>query len=207
MIFHADAPFMTTTFRAMRAFAPIAVALVLVAMVEACGDLTRPKPSRENFTDTLTLSTINGTPVDAPAGLWLFGSVGVPIDAGFGFDLGFDIDAQGAATLYTVRKIAGGLSTAHTVGLMRLEQGFEALTEAPKTGFVTDSSYSVSVGDAFAIVSTDPAACGVFSFSNQIYAKLEVLEINPGNRTVKSRFTVNPNCGFVSLAPTGIPNR
>jgi hypothetical protein len=198
---------MTKTSRAPRALALIAAALGLFVGVAACGDLTRPKPQLENHTDTLTVSAINGTPVSAPAGLWLFGRIGVPIDAGFNFDLGFDIDAQGAATMYTVRVIAGGLATAHSVGLLRVQEGFDALSEAPKNGFVTDSSFAVTVGDVFAVVTTDPNACGFSLFSNQINAKIEVLAINPGDRTIKSRFTVNPNCGFVSLAPTGIPNR
>jgi hypothetical protein len=198
---------MPKTFRAPRALALVAAALAVSTALAACGDLTRPKAQRSNFTDTLALYAINGTPVSARAGLWFFGGVGVPIDGGFGFDVAYDIDAQGQATLYTVRSVAGGLSTAHSVGLQRAAGGFEALTEAPQSGYVTDSSFAAKVGDAFAVVSTDPSACLGSYFSNQIYAKLEVLEINPGDRTVRSRFTVNPNCGYLSLAPSGVPSR
>ena len=35
--------------------------------------------------------------------------------------------------------------------------------------------------------------------------KIEVLGIDPGTRTVRTRFTVDPNCGFLSLIPSGIP--
>jgi len=198
---------MTTTFRA-----PIRLAFALAGFaalggLAACGDLTRPKATFSNFTDTLVLYTLNGTPVDAPVGLYLSQGLAVQVNGSYNFDLAFDIDAQQKTTVYTVRAVAGGLSTTHTVGLQRSQQGFDALGEAPTTGFVTDSSFTANVGDTFAVVTTDLLSCGTSFFSNQLYAKVEILEINPGNRTVKTRFTVNPNCGYVSLAPTGIPNR
>lgn len=197
---------MPKTFRAPSRLLLAAAALAVFAGLAACGDLTRPKPDRENFTDTLTLYAINGTPIDAPSGLWLVGGTGVPLDGSFGFDLAYDIDAQGQGKLYTVRAVGGGLSATHTVGLLKSQSDFDALGEAPTSGFVTDTSFTVSNGDVFAIATADPGCAGSF-YSNQIYAKLQVLEINPGNRTVKSRFTVNPNCGYLSLVPSGLPNR
>jgi hypothetical protein len=200
---------MTTTFRAPIRLAFAVIGVAALAGLAACGDLTRPKATFENFTDTLVLYAINGTPLDAPVGLSLTAGAGIPVNGGYSFDLAWDIDAQSRTTMYSVRAVAGGLSSSHSVGFQRVQQSFDALTEAQKSGFVTDSSSTVSVGDVFAIVTTDPNAvlrCNSY-FSNQVYAKLEVLEINPGNRTVKTRFTVNPNCGYLSLAPTGIPNR
>ena len=198
---------MTTTFRAPIRLAFAGIALAALAGLAACGDLTRPKATLSNFTDTLVLYTLNGTPVDAAVGLLLSQGAAVQVNGAYNFDLAFDIDAQQRATVYTVRAVAGGLSTAHTVGLLRAQQGFDALGEAPTSGFVSDSSFAANVGDTFAVVTTDLSTCAFSYYSNQIYAKVEILEINPGNRTVKARFTVNPNCGYVSLAPTGIPNR
>ena len=198
---------MSKTFRAPRRLASVAVAFAVFGALAACGDLTKPKPVRENFTDTLTLWAINGTPLSAPSGLWLVASTGVRIDASYGFDLAFDIDGQGKTTLYTVRAVAGGLSTAHSVGLQRSQTPFDELLEAPKSGFVLDTSFTATKGDVFAVFSTDLNACGGSYFSNQIYAKLEVLDIQPAARTVTSRFTVDPSCGYVSLAPSGLPNR
>ena len=197
---------MTKTFRALTRVASAVAALAVFGSLAGCGDLTRPKAVYENFTDTLVLYSINGTPVDAPSGLWLSQRAAIPVNASFSFDLAFDIDAQGQARLYTVRAVAGGLSAAHTVGLLRATQGFDALTEAPQSGFTTDSSFTASKGDVFAVVATD-AQCVTSFFSNQMYSKVEILDVDPGNRTVKARFTVNPNCGYLSLAPTGIPNR
>ena len=70
---------------------------------------------------------------------------------------------------------------------------------------MTDSLFTTKVGDVFVVSTTDPTACGFSVFSNVIYAKIEVMGIDAGTRTVRTRFTVDPNCGFFSLIPSGIP--
>jgi hypothetical protein len=182
-----------------------ATAPAIFATVAACGNLTRPKAQTENSTDTLTVYALNGTPVSAPVGIWLFGRTSSVISSNFNFDLAFDLDAQGNATLYTVRYIAGTLSGAHSVSLQRYTGGYDALTKAPSAGYITDSLFTTKVGDVFAISTSDPSACSFSIYSSLIYAKLEVMDINPVARTVKARFTVDPNCGFFSLVPSGIP--
>jgi hypothetical protein len=196
---------MISRFRAHRTLAVFAVALAIFAGTSACGSLTGHKAQTENTTDTVTVYALNGTPVDAPAGLWLFGRQAVVVNSTFLFDLSFDIDAQGAATLYTVRYVAGALSPAHSVALQKATVGFDALDKAPQNGYVTDSLFTAQVGDVFVISTSDPSACSFSIYSNLIYAKLEVLGIDPGTRTVRTRFTVDPNCGFLSLIPSGIP--
>jgi hypothetical protein len=182
-----------------------ATALAISFGAAACGSLTRPKAQTENSTDTVTVYTLNNSPIDAPSGVWLFGRQAVVINAAFSFDVVFDVNAQGEATLYTVRYVAGGLSAAHSVALQRYSGTYDALTKAPSSGYVADSLFTTRVGDVFAISTTDPTACGFSIYSSVIYAKLEVLGIDPGTHTVRTRFTVDPNCGFFSLIPSGLP--
>jgi hypothetical protein len=196
---------MTPNVRAPRLLAFFATALAIFFGTAACGSLTRPKAQTENSTDTITVYALNNTPVDAPSGVWLFGRQAVVINAAFTFDVAFDVNSQGDATLYTVRYVAGGLSPAHSVALQRYSGTYDALTKAPQSGYVTDSLFTTKVGDVFAVSTTDPTACGFSIYSNVIYAKIEVLGIDPGTRTVRTRFTVDPNCGFFSLIPSGIP--
>src|ERR1700754_3501396 len=110
---------MKPRFPVPRALATFALALAAAVAVAACGNLTRPKAQTENSTDTVTVYAMNQTPVDAAAGVWLFGRQAVPFSSSFTFDVVFDIDAQGQATLYTVRYVAGSLSGAHTVGVQK----------------------------------------------------------------------------------------
>jgi hypothetical protein len=196
---------MIIRFRAHHPLAFLAIAVAIFAAASACGSLTGNKAQTENSTDTVTVYALNNTPVDAPAGLWLFGRQAVVVNSTFLFDLSFDIDAQGEATLYTVRYVAGGLSPAHSVGMQKMTSSFDALLKAPQSGYVNDSLFTVKVGDVFAISTSDPSACSFSIYSNLIYAKVEVLGIDPGTRTVRTRFTVDPNCGFLSLIPSGIP--
>lgn len=196
---------MSPRFEAPRNLAVVGAALSLLAALAACGSLTKPSAQTENGTDTVTVYAINGTPVDAPTGLWLFGQRAVVTSSAFNFDLAFDIDSIGQAKMYTVRYIAGSLSPAHTVGLQKYNGTFEALTKAPTSGYIADSLYNANVGDVFIVQTSDPNACSFSIYSNVIYAKVEVLGIDPGTRAVRTRFTVDPNCGFLSLAPTGIP--
>lgn len=190
---------------ATRILAVFGAALLLVATVEGCGSLTRPGAQTDNATDTVTVYAINGTPVDAPTGLWLFGQQAVVISSAYNFDLAFDIDPQGQATMYTVRYVAGALSAAHTVSLQRYSGAFDALQKAPTGGYIADSLFTANVGDVFIVQTTDPNACSFSVYSNVIYGKVEVLGVDPVARAVKARFTVDPNCGFLSLVPSGIP--
>jgi hypothetical protein len=196
---------MTPRFRVPRALATFSLALAAMVAVAACGSLTRPKAQTENSTDTVTVYALNNTPVAAPAGVWLFGRTAVPISASFSFDFVFDIGQQGQATLYTVRYVAGSLSGAHSVGIQKYNGSYDALDKAPTSGYIADSLYTVKVGDVFAVQTSDPTACSFSVYSQVLYAKVEVLGIDPGTRTVRTRFTVDPNCGFLSLIPSGIP--
>jgi hypothetical protein len=196
---------MTSRFRSPRALALFAIALVATAAMAACGSLTRPKAQTENSTDTVTVYALNHTPVDAPSGIWFFGRQPVVITSSFTFDVAFDIDDHGQTTLYSVRYVAGGLSPAHSVGIQRYTGSYESLEKAPTSGYVSDTLYTANIGDVFAIQTSDPTACGFSIYSNVIYAKLQLLGVDPNTRQLKTRFTVDPNCGFFSLIPSGIP--
>ena len=196
---------MNSRFRAHHPLGFLAIALAIFATASACGTLTGHKASFQNTTDTVLVYALNGTPVSAPAGISLIARSAVVVNSAFAFDLAFDIDAQGQATLYTARYVAGGLGGAHSVSVQKVTSKFEDFLTAPTTGYVTDSLVAANKGDVFALSSSDPLACAYSVYSNIFYAKLEVLDIDPVARTVRTRFTVDPNCGFLSLIPSGIP--
>jgi hypothetical protein len=197
---------MTPRIRALIAPGGAVVLVALIGALSACGDLTRPKAQQSNFTDTVAINALNFAPRNAPVALALFSGLAVRADASFSFDLAFDIDANGKALLLPVRTVAGGLAPSHTVGLQRSDSTFEALAKAPDNkAYKYDSVFVASVGDVFVIESSDPSACGISYYSTVFYAKLQVLSIDPALHTIRTRFTVDPNCGFFSLIPTGTP--
>ena len=70
---------MTSRLHAPRRLALVATTLAVFVGMTACSSLTHPKAQTENATDTLIVYALNGTPVDAPTGLWLFGRQAVVV--------------------------------------------------------------------------------------------------------------------------------
>jgi hypothetical protein len=196
---------MTSRIRALVARGGVVPVVALVAALGACGDPTKPKAQQGNFTDTIAVNALNGAPRNAPVALALFSGTAVRADASFSFDFAFDINPAGQLLLLPVRAVAGGLAPAHSVGFQPVDGLFEALTVAPNKNYKYDSVFVATVGQVVAIESSDPSACAFSYYSNVFYAKLQVLSVDPAARTVNARFTVDPNCGFRSLAPTGTP--
>jgi hypothetical protein len=197
---------MTSRLRTPRILTLLATACAIsLGGITACSSLTRPKAQTDNVTDTVTMYAINNTPADAPSGLWLFGEQAVVINSSFSFDVAFDLDAQGKITMYSVRYVAGDLSGAHSVGMQKVSNSYDSFDKAPSTGYVSDSLFTANVGDVFAIQSSDPSACSFSVYSNVIYGKVQILSVDPVARTLRTRFTVDPNCGFFSLIPSGTP--
>jgi hypothetical protein len=184
--------------------APAIAAGLLVAIV-ACGDVTAPRASLPTFSDTATVYALNGAPPGAPTALYVFGEIVVRADANFRFDIAFDFDANGRIILLPVRTVANGLATSHSVGLQTVSTTFDALTEAPKSGYRRDSTLTINPGTTVVIESADPAACGTSFIASTIYAKVVVEEVDLTARRMRTRFVVDPNCGFRSFA-TGVPD-
>lgn len=189
--------------------ATLTAALFVVGAAAACDSTTGVNAIYPTYAlDSQTVYTINGSHASAPTALSMFGGVVgsslVPAGASFSFDIAFDIDPDGRAVLLPARAVAGGLSGPHSVGLQVVNDGFESLTSAPSSGYTLDSALVVDVGDVVAIQSHDFNVCTSIYQSPEIYGKLTVREIDPAARTLLLRFTVDPNCGYRSLAP-GVP--
>jgi hypothetical protein len=188
-----------------RSVAPPAIAAALIVAIVSCGDVTAPRASLPTFSDTASVYALNGAPPGAPTALYAFGESVVRADNTFRFDVAFDIDANGRVVLLPVRTVANGLATSHSVGLQAVSTAFDALTEAPKSGYRRDSTMTVSPGTTIVLESADPAACGTSFIASTIYAKLVVEDVDVVTRRMRTRFTVDPNCGFRSFV-AGVPD-
>ena len=123
------------------------------------------------------------------------------IDAGFNFDLAFDINDAGEVVAYSPRKVASDVATAHRVGVQFTDLAFDAVTEAPRTGYVYDSTYVLPVGRVFLIDVLD-ASCSQFSILGpNIRAKAVVESVDLTLRSIVVHMLADPNCGFLNLTP------
>ena len=176
-----------------------------VVVLNACGDPTNLRANIPTFVDTLSVFALTGTPPSYPSGVSIVGRQVVRVDGFATFDVAFDIDAAGSAVIYPVKLIvaAGG---SRPVGLLKVPAPFDAVVEAPNTGFDTDAPIVFGVGETIVIQSAHNASQDVcqFALSPYIYAKFAVDSINAASRTLYLRMGLDPNCGFRSFA-TGIP--
>ena len=176
-----------------------------VVVLNACGDPTNLRATIPTFVDTLSVFALTGTPPSYPSAVSIVGRQVVRADGFANFDVAFDIDAAGSAVIYPVKFIvaAGG---SRPVGLLKMAAPFDAVVEAPGTGFDTDAPIVFGTGETVVIQSAHNASQDVcqFALSPYIYAKIAVDSINAASRTLYLRMGLDPNCGFRSFA-TGIP--
>ena len=180
------------------------VAVGAVVALNGCGDPTAIDPEFENIDTTRVVFAITGTPSNLPTALLVRGAAPVRIDAAFNFDLAFDINAAGEVVAHSVRKIASQTAGTHRVGIQFTDDAFDAVTRAPKTNYVYDSTYVLPVGKVFLIDVLDNS-CSQFSILGpNIRAKAVVTSVDVAARSIELDILANPNCGFVTLTP-GLP--
>ena len=188
-----------------RSLRVVAVALAVVAI--ACGDPTKPKAIYANAPSTYALYAFTGAPVNAATAISFLGGA-ARADASFAFDVAFDIDGAGRPVIYPVRAIASDLAgNVKRVGLQVVPGAFDAVREAPETGYDTLSAQTVRPGDVLAVELLDLNTC-LYSLGGQLlYAKLTVDSVNTTARRIYARAVVDPNCGYRSVVPDSIPER
>jgi hypothetical protein len=169
----------------------------------ACSDSNGlPDPTLSNVERSETLYALVGTPVATPSGYSLDGSRRIRTDITDAFDFAYNIEPDGRHVF--LPRAALGIDTSATLnpGFQRREaQSFEAITDAPSNGYITDQVVPVAVGDRFVVRSRIVCNIGVPK-----YGKLEVTNFDPVGKTVTFRVLINENCGFKGLEP-GLPDR
>jgi len=190
----------------------VVVALAILAV--ACGDLTRPKASTPNIDVSYNLAALTGAPVNVPTAISFLGGP-TRADSRFAFDLAFDLDPSGAVVILPVRAVGGALGDAifqqqtglplKRVGLQKVTGSFEALREAPTTGYDTLGVQTVVPGTVLAVELLDFSNCYTGFGGSTLYAKLSVDSVNTTTRRIYARSVVDPNCGYRGLVADSIP--
>jgi hypothetical protein len=185
---------------------PLRVVVVALAVLAvACGDPTKPKATYANALSTYALYAFTGAPVNAATAISFLGGA-ARADASFAFDVAFDLDASGRPIIYPVRAIASDLAgSVKRVGLQLVTGSFDAVREAPATGYDTLSAKTINVGDVLAVQMLDLATCAYSLGGQSLYAKLTVDSVNLAARKLYARTVTDPNCGYRSVVPDSIP--
>jgi hypothetical protein len=196
-------PHLRTKFRRLRGrFGLHAAALAGVAAIVACDDPFNDKATFTNVEQPFSIAALTGSEVNAPAGLSLTNRSVVRIDGVFDFDLAFDINSAGKPVILPVGFVGTPLTGTRTIGLMRANTPFGEVAEAPRSGYVFDSTMTINPG-AGIVVLYQQSACS-FSLTPQTYAKLTIDSVSVPRRMLYGRALINLNCGKRQLIP-GLP--
>jgi len=195
----------------MKARLALLAAMFVVVGLSACSDPTNLKASLATTVDSLSVFALSGTPPTYPSGIAILARQPVRVD-GCGvdglpfFDVALDIDAAGNAIIYPVKLVVVSPRGSRPVGLIKVAGVFDSVTDAPKTGYESDSSLVMAPGEVVVVQSahnTSGDLCQL-AISPNIYAKIAVDSIDLASRTLFLRLGLDPNCGFRSFV-TGIP--
>jgi hypothetical protein len=174
----------------------------LFVLVASCSDDNGlGTPAFTNVERVDTLYALIGTPVQTPSAYSIQGSRRVRTDTTSAFDFAYDVHNDGSH-VFIPRAVLGIDSTASVrPGFQSRTESFEAITEAPSNGYVTDQVVPIALGNRYVVRSRVTCNLGV-----PTYAKLEVLAFDDVGRTVTFRILTDDNCGFKGLEP-GLPDR
>jgi hypothetical protein len=185
-------------FLRLSALVPAVLGLLLAAACSDANDL--PDPTAQNFVDTVTLGALEGTPISMPSGFSLEGGR-IRTDQSVEFEFAYNIRQLPDDTYQRVflpRAALGLASTTANPGLQRREEPFDAITNAPSNGYVSDSAVPIEKGQRFIVRSR--VVCATLGVPK--YGKIEVLDFQ--DSTVTFQALVNQNCGYKDLLP-GLP--
>jgi hypothetical protein len=173
----------------------------LIALITACSDSNGLGTATFTNTErTDTLYALLGTPVQTPSAYAIQGSRRVRTDTTSAFDFAFNIGTDGSH-VFVPRAVLGIDSSASVQpGFLAETATFDAITQAPSNGYITDQLIPIAVGDRYVVRSRLTCSVGV-----PTYAKLEVLTLDDVSRTVVFRILSDDNCGFKGLKP-GLPD-
>lgn len=180
--------------------------MCVVVVLNACGNPNNLTASTPTFVDTLAVFALSGTPPDFPSGISIIARQAVRVDGFATFDVAFDIDTAGNAVVYPVKLVVSSPGGSRLVGLQKVAGLFDAIVEAPSTGFETDSALVMLPGNVVVMESPHNGSNDLcqFTLSPNLYAKMVVDSLNLASRTLYLRVGFDPNCGFRSFA-VGIP--
>lgn len=176
--------------------------LLCAGVLGACSDPLTAKATDLNVTQPFLLHALTGSQLPFASALSLPARSVTRVDGSFAFDVAFDINASGDIILYPVGMVGQNPTGNRRVGIMKPGTLYDAITEAPKTGYMVDTATVVKVGEA-AIVQAQETACSL-SVTPYYYAKVVVDSVNLPSRVLYGRTMINTNCGFRQLI-AGLP--
>lgn len=171
------------------------VALLALLPLAACGDsLNQPQPLPME-PSTVSLADFRTGELGEATAFQLSNSRTVLPSQSSDWDFVFWVTDDGAPQFRPRDMIASGSSGA---GLAPVDVEFDALEEAPGSGYRTNEPVSAEVGAVYAVRSRQDPRLGL---TCRRYAKIRVASVDTAAGTVTLDHLVNPNCQSRNLLP------
>ncbi len=178
------------------------IAALVGGGLTACDDPFQLQAQFPNIDRSFELWAVTGTSATYPSAVIVTTASVSQLDAAGSFDFAVDIDADGRLVILPVSKIVQPLIGSRVTAMQRSSTPFTQIVEAPRDGWLPDTTLLVNPGGVF-LVKVNSLACQ-FTQTPDLYAKFVVDSIDRVERRVLLSARVNPNCGFRSLA-AGLP--
>ena len=175
---------------------------LLAGLVGACDDPFKLKAQDENVSQPFIVHALSGSQLSFATALYFPARSVARVDGSFSFDVAFDLNPQGDVVLLPVNVVGQSPTGNRRVGILKAGAVYEAVLEAPKSGYTVDSVTVVKRGETV-VVQAQETACSL-SLTPYFYVKMVVDSLDIPLRTLFGRVMINSNCGFRSLAP-GLP--
>jgi hypothetical protein len=180
-------------------------ALAVGAAVAACDNpFALPPATAPAIDKTFTLYSLTGSDVSAPSAYDMVYDTTVRTDRTYQFDFALDMpDSLGDSIPMLIPP--GGLGLSPDGGLQITTTPFDSLTFAPNSGYDQTARQLLKLGTVV-LASSRTQSCN-YNIAYPLYAKLQVLGIDPVARSVTFHMVLDPNCGYRSLvADSALPS-
>ena len=181
---------------------PLFSAAFCLAFAAACSsNAGLPDPTDVNIIDTTTIWALNGTAITDPSGFSIPDRIAVRTDQSAAFDFAFNIDNAGKPVFLPIDLLGLGSVSGVNPGLLLTSIPFDSIrTAVTGDSYVFDDTVTVVVGNNF--YARSRVVCSTLAVP--MYGKIEILAVDPVERSVTFRYLVDNNCGYLGLEP-GLP--
>ncbi len=184
----------------------VACALVVcAAIVGACDGPANTPGQSEDATQAFFVHALTGSALDASTALTFPGRAVTRVDGTYQFDIAFDIDANGNVVLLPPEMVGQNPGGNRLVGIITGIGTYDAITEAPTSGYTVDSVTVIGRGQAVAVQAQEPLCISSNPVAPYLYAKIVVDSIDLVGRGIYGRAMIGGDCGYRQLI-AGFPS-
>ena len=178
--------------------------LLCAAIVGACDGPTTYPGQSENATQPFFVHALNNGSFAGSTAITFPGRSVTRIDGTYQFDVAFDIDTNGNVKLIPPELVGQNPSGNRLVGIITGIGSYDAITEAPTSGYTVDSITVIARGQAVAVQAQEPVCLSSNPVAPYLYAKIVVDSIDIVGRGIYGRAMIGGDCGYRQLV-AGFP--